>query len=229
MSITFISNVLESSTQEEIDRQCSTIWKVNPQTAIKLFFFIRDKNKGKNQERSFIKIMKWLYENDKSVFYKNFSLIVGIPNRHTYDMVESTKMLKSSHTKHQEILDYFIQKEHQDSFKENWNNTTKNKLLEAWSIPEYGDWKDLITLSNIIPDKKIFYITINLFSEQIRKDIKNKNYSNASKTIVRYPIYEEEVKKIIGKEYENVKKYKTVTKKEKQTLNFKERYAFISI
>ena len=144
-------------------------------------------------------------------------------------MVESNKMLKSSHIKHQEILDYFVQKEHQDSFKENWNNTTKKKLLEAWTIPEYGEWKDLITLSNIIPDKKIFYTTINLFAEQIRKDIVNKGCSGASSTIVRYPIYEEEVKKIVGKEYENVKKYPTMIKKEKKVLNFVERYAFVSI
>lgn len=222
MSLTFISNINEHSSQKEIDNQCSLLWNTKKDTAIKLFFFVRDKTQGKNEKKPFIKIMKWLWKNHQDTFYKNFSLIVGIPNSHTLKLVESSKMLKSSYKKHQEILDYFIQKDHQQTFKENWENTTKMQLLETWSIPQYGDWEDIILISEECQDKKLFYTTANIIIDQLRKNM----CPEILETLKKFPKYEEFIKKSTSLT-QNTKSPQE--RKLKKHINFNERYAFITV
>ena len=108
MSLSFVSKINNDTVQEQIDSYCSEIWNKKPESAIKLFFFIRDIDQGKNEKDAFKRIMKWLYSNEENTFYKNLSLIVGIPNSHTLNMVKSQSMLKKEHKKHEDILDFFI-------------------------------------------------------------------------------------------------------------------------
>lgn len=240
MSLTFISNIIENLDQENINKHCSKLWDAKRDSALKLFFFIRDKDKGKNQPLEFIKIMLWLFTNHEDIFYKNFSLIVGVPNSHTLEMVQSQKMLEKDWKKHEEILSFFIEEEYKESFRNNWNITTKNQLLESYKLPEYGTWEDIIEIAEYIKkiqkkeNKKLFYTVVNLFSNAIKKDIKEKKYSKALETLIKYPHYENFIKENIFKQsYDSLKKENmTITPKESKKgkyLNFIERYAFVNV
>lgn len=228
MSLTFISNITNDSNQEEIDKQCSIVWNSKKETAIKLFFFILDKDKGKNQPKAFIKIMKWLYKNHHCTFMKNFSLIVGRYNSETLKMVDSQKMLSEEWEKYNTIINYFIDKNFQDSFNKNWNNDTRIDLINAYVIPEYGSWETFIELTDTLNDRKLFYVAINIITNKIREDIKQGKHSNVIKIIDKYPKYYSAIE-----DYETLKKknenMKPKVSKEGKYLNFKERYAFISV
>lgn len=240
MSLTFISNIIENLDQENINKHCSTIWNAKKDSALKLFFFIRDKDKGKNQPKEFTKIMSWLFINHEDIFYKNFSLIVGVPNTHTLDLVQSQKMLEKDWKKHEEILSFFIEEDHKESFRKNWNITTKNKLLETYKLPEYGTWEDIIEITEYIKkiqkkdNKKLFYTVVNLFSNAIKKDIKEKKHSKAWETLIKYPQYENFIKEnLITQSYDSLKEENmslTTTESKKGThLDFIERYAFVNV
>lgn len=241
MSLTFISQIKDDTPQEQINKHCSQLWNAKKESAVKLFFFVRDKNKGKNQSISFIKIMTWLFLHEEKTFYKNFSLIVGVPNSQTLQSVESKKMLKKQWEKHEKILDYFIEEEYRETFRTNWKESTQHKLLEAYKLPEYGTWDDIIEIVENIKkiqktkNDKLFYSVINLFANQIRKDLKDAIYSKAWETLMKYPLYENFIKEndIISHSYDKLKnqnlKLNPVPKKPAQHLDFVERYAFINV
>lgn len=199
MSVTFISQMTESINQIQVDALCDKIWKSKPETAIKLFFFVRDKNQGKNGKKAFVKIMTWLFSCHPETFYKNFSLIVGVPNSHTFKMVHPEEMLKDSYSKHENILDYFINPEYKQTFRNNWNESAIHELLRAYNMPVYGDPEDLIEIAESIRktnnwpyDKfrkeRIYYVVINVLCKL------NVTHSNLMKTLIEtlietYPEY----------------------------------------
>ncbi len=241
MSLTFISNVTEESHQEQINKQCSLLWNAKKESAIKIFFFIRDKESGKNQPIAFTKIMTWLFLNHEKVFYKNLSLVVGQPKSQIINSVKSEKMLKKEWEKHEKILDYFIEEEYKDTFRTSWKESTKHQLLEAYKLPEYGEWEDLIDIAENIKtiqknqDKKLFYTIINIFANKIRKDLKQNKQSKAWIALTKYPLYENFIKdnNIITHSYDTLKeqnnKLPPQNNKKGKYLDFIERYAFVNV
>lgn len=241
MSLTFISNVTEKSHQEQINKQCSLLWNAKKESAIKIFFFIRDKESGKNQPIAFTKIMTWLFLNHEKVFYKNLSLVVGQPNSQIINSVQSEKMLKKEWEKHEKILDYFIEEEYKDTFRTSWKESTKYQLLDAYKLPEYGEWEDLINIAENIKttqkkqDKKLFYTIINIFTNKIRKDLKQNKQSKAWIALTKYPLYENFIKdnNIITHSYDTLKeqnnKLPPQNNKKGKYLDFIERYAFVNV
>ena len=230
MSLTFVMKTNENLNQQEINVMCQKIWNLKAETAIKLFFFIRDKDMGKNQSKAFRKIMYWLFNNKPSVFYKVFSLIVGIPNSHTLKQETIKNMLKKDWEKHESVLKNYIEPEYQKTFRDSWYSTANDALLKAYQIPSYGTFEDLIAISKMINMKKIFFIVINIFSNQIKKDLRNNIYSEALEIIEKYPKYKKTIEEIIP---HNLKNNNTQPKKTIKNIgtysNFLERYAFVNI
>ena len=233
MSLTFINNINNESKYSYIELECEKIWKKSPETSIKLFFFILDKEYGKNQPKAFHKIMTWLYLNHTDTFYKNYSLIVGKYNSKTMPPKQAQQMLNKEYKKHNQILNEFISPEYQKSFKIFWESSANHSLFNSYNLPKYGEWNDLIKIYTSInktsKKNKLYYTTINLFSNQIKEDIKNKVYSEALHSMIG-TIIEEGVNEIIAKSYQekiiSIKK-EIPTKSKVNHLTFVERYAFI--
>lgn len=195
MSLTFISNITETSTQEQINSLCKQIWEIKKDTAIKLFFFIRDKDQGKNQINSFVKIMTWLFLNHPTKFYDNFSLIVGIPNSNTSKSINAKNLLNQEYKKHEEILDYFVDNDFKDSFRKNWVDTVNYELINMYKLPVFGTFEDLIAIAenirltkswsyDVFRTEKLYYYVITIFCNKIKQ-----SNSSALTAILKYPEY----------------------------------------
>lgn len=227
MSLSFVAKVNGNMHQEQINKECERVWRSSPKTAIKLFFFVLDKNQGKNDSKAFRKIMLWLWENYRDTFFKNFSLIVGVPNSHTLRQIKSEDMLKEDHQKHEEILDFFLEKGHKETFRQCWTKSSQKALLDAYKLPMYGSWKDIILISNKIPkDKKLMYTTISLLSNQIKEDIKKNYNSQALRELENHPLWMARVKELgIGEQ----KGEPSPQTKENKHESFVERYKFVDV
>ncbi len=228
MSLSFAAKINGNMHQEQINNECKRVWSSSPETAIKLFFFVLDKHQGKNDPKAFRKITLWLGKNHRDTFFKNFSLIVGVPNSHTLDKIKSKEMLKQDYSKHEEILDFFLEKSHQDTFRQCWVKTSQKALLDAYQLPIYGSWRDIIIIANKIhTDKKLMYTTISLLSNQIKEDTKKKVYSQALHELEKHPIWMKRVKELgIGEQKKP--KNPPITKENKHQ-TFVERYKFVNI
>lgn len=189
MSLSFISSINNKSSKYEVESHAEKIWNNNPKTAIKLFFFILDKTKGKNQEDAFVKLMTWLYYKDQQTFFRNLSLIVGRYNS-KIKIPDPKEIYKQQWKKHEDTLSNFIEPSHKISFQEYWNHSAKQEYIKNnINIPIYGNWNTLIKISESINDKKIFYTVVNIFTEQILEDNKNKVYSDSLEILKLHPNY----------------------------------------
>ena len=186
--------------------------KENNSDLIKLRYVFYELYENKN-EYIFIQFMK---------NYKNLdnylSLIVGIPNNYLKSKINIQKMFPKQYKKHLEILGYFIHNEYNDSFKRNFEETAKQKILQN-VIPIYGSWNTLIKLIN----KNNFYKIINIFNIELLNAYNEKRYSNSINSITN------EIKKFITLSSSQLKEIEMFPKKEMNKININENcvYNFI--
>lgn len=177
-----INNVNDTLDQEQINIVCEKLWDIEKEIAIKLFFFICDKDQGKNQSGAFVKMMVWLHTNHRDTFYKNFSLIVGVPNSKID--IDPESILGDNHSKHEEILGYFIDPEYRESFRKNWRETARHELLKAYKLPEYGTVDTLQKVSEAIDDKKLRYMTQTVISKYVRSSPRHSSFVERYRFVV---------------------------------------------
>ena len=177
----FISKLLEySKDNNKMIELFSDFWKLDNNNAIKVLFFILDK-KQLDREDIFITLFDWVRKNEPNTFYNNISHIVGVPNTKTLPEHIRNKMLKDDYEKHDKILDQFICKDYQHTFKRSISQITQRKLIDSLGLPKYGSWGTMKKLfhkyKNTIPKVKLIVITS--FDKQIIEDIKHNRYSEA--------------------------------------------------
>jgi hypothetical protein len=151
------------------------MWSIDPDNTMKYIFFVRDK-KGHNNSSLFIDMMKWVYHNHKPSFFKNLSLVVGIPNELTIPIDTIEKSLKESLKVHEIALEYYIHEDSKDSFREYWNSVSKEalitKYITTYNIPEYGTWNDLIIIGNVTGE---IFPVINIFRNKLQREMTSNN------------------------------------------------------
>jgi hypothetical protein len=243
MSLTFVSEIDDETPLEIINSLCRKIWNTKKETAIKLFFFIGDHHQGKNQPIAFQNIMVWLYFNHLDYFYKNYSLTVGVPNSQTLPSSVSNKMLKKEREELEKALDYFIVEDHKETFRRNWEVTTKEALLKAYGLPRYISWNTFIGICEKIRQclhttmeefqkEKVFLTTINIITNQFKKT-KSLDILEALQNHNIYLEYIKQNKLMVIPEKENLEKEnpekenKGKVNPEKAKKTFLERYMFV--
>jgi hypothetical protein len=146
------------------------MWANDPDNTMKYIFFIRDKNKGKNNSKLFIEMMTWVYKHHKTSFFKNLSLIVGISNELTLSKKIIDNTLSESLNIHETTLNYYIQPESKDTFREYWNAVSAVSIMSTYKVPEYGTWDDLIIIG--ISTGEIFPV-LNIFRNKLQSEMKS--------------------------------------------------------
>lgn len=177
----FIKNILKN--QEDSDRIIelySELWKIEPNNAIKILFFILDR-KHINNKKVFKTLFEWVRKNHPETFYVNLSHIVGVPNSKTLPKDLQERMLEEDIKKHNTILDEFVCKDYHQSFQESMISTTKFKLIESLGMTKYTDWSFMRELYYEYKDidNKAKLIILNTFDKQITNDKLNRVYSEA--------------------------------------------------
>jgi hypothetical protein len=205
---------------KKISKSCSLAWEKNPSLAVKTFFAIK-------QRDIFQDTMKWLFFNHEETFYKNYSLIVGVPNSQTLAMEKIKGIFNKDLKEHNKLLNEYICKEYQKPFKDNWNDT----IIHKFDIPMYGKWEDLIELSKL-DSKKLYYTTVTLFANDIDKSYFSKEYTESIFCLENTNI-EKGVKERV-KDYDKKKEYLKSLKvstntKEIPFKNFFEKFVFVTI
>jgi len=144
-----IFNDFNCCNEEIIIANFNILWKKNSDLAMKVLFYIFDKYYGRNQKLTFYTIMKYLYKTHRKTFFKNLSLILGMPNKHTYDIEYIIKHYYQDELKvFNDNLNAHVVKKLHEEFIRNWKIQRVNEFKKECPLCPYGDILDILCLYN---------------------------------------------------------------------------------
>ena len=136
---------------------------------IRMMFFILDKV----NTSLFLDYFCEIRDMTPDSFYYNISHMVGKPNSRTFENSIVIQHARDDYDTLNSILDTFVQKEYQETFRNNWVMSSKRELNEKSPLPRFTEWKTLIELCRRCPDTKTKLIVITLLRNQTLLDKKN--------------------------------------------------------
>lgn len=208
---------------DDIKKLFYDLWSLEPNNAIKIAFFILDKEKGVKNEDLFIILFDIVKELNNETFLKNLSHIVGQSNTRSIPQKVHREIMKPKIDKESEILDKFIQKDHQQTFQQYQEDASREKLFESLDVPCYGSWTTLINIYNKYNEQKIRNYVINIFDKQITLDRSQEKFSRALEVLSRFPDILKQTR------YQQTEQYKKkISFQETKSQTFQERYAVIT-
>lgn len=143
-----LSNFNDDTPDDVLQNLLKECWNKNPDRCMKLIFYTLDCACGKGQRRCFHRCMQWVYEHHRESFYRNYSLIIGRPNKSMIQCKVLQETILKQYKCVQKNLDEFVDKTLHASFFENLYQSALEVACRMY--PPFGNYQDIIDVYEII-------------------------------------------------------------------------------
>jgi hypothetical protein len=147
----------------------SELWTLNQDMAMKCLFYILHERK---LETEFLNIFCGIvYKQQREIFDKNLSLIVGIPNDTLLTAKEIRNLAKDDWENNENNLTEFISPDYQESFRQEfYSRVRKTYFDKVYQLPIYGTVETLNKLKNNLTKDKIVQLTVDKLIREFPKE-----------------------------------------------------------
>lgn len=145
--------------QEPDEMKFIKLWKLNSDIAMKCLFYILDQKKD---YETFVDIFSgWVYKNQREVFFKNLSLILGIYNEKILTDDEMKKIIQKDYDDNETKLKELVEEEYRETFRKEFISRARlTYFTTVYQIPVYGTIKVVRLIQNKLKTEKLVYHTV---------------------------------------------------------------------
>jgi len=225
-----ITNLSDIFPRDHILSAWDRLWNSNKKLALQFLFYTFDAHAGRNMKLTFYYIMAHLYKHHPTTFYKNLSLIIGVPNKYTYDKFYIIKKYYSKELQlYKERLVEHVSPYLHASFIQQWKENIIAYFKYKNPLPVFGNVVDLIGIYCFIRKNNDSYLNHTMAHLIINNCLEE--YFNLP-SCFRPVVLEKIIKESCRENNKNKIKIKIAEKKYNDKINkftFEQRYFYISV
>jgi hypothetical protein len=161
-----VAQIDNNSSLDDIKNTITKLWNENPGMTMKTIFFLLDPVHGKGQSCAFARAMKCVYDLNQTAFYRNLSLVIGVPNDLAFSWTDRQQlvqtMFESKYNEYLQMLETNVDPTYHQPFLKSFVELQ----FEELELPCYGSFEDLLLVHDYVRTQKCALTIVGLMIRQ---------------------------------------------------------------